>query len=122
MLGLLETAKPQEKDHMPTQFKIIVLLLVAYGCLPIFLNDFSFSNVLFGLLVMAIGVGLILGGVCLYHRKPVWERRIGRNGQQFLELVPVWDLRERLGKRISLICIGSGVGALITTFLERAPS
>ena len=107
---------------MPTHFKMIVLLLVAYGCVPIFLNDLSFTDVFLGLLVMAIGVALILGGVCLYHRKPMWERRIAPNGQAVLELVSVWDLRERLGKRLALICIGSGLGAMIATFLNRAPA
>jgi hypothetical protein len=106
---------------MPIHFRIIVLLLIAYGSLPIFLDELTFTAVLFNILVGAIGVALLLSGLCLYHRKPVWERRTAPNGQSYLELVPVWRLRDRLGKRICVICFGLGVGLLIATFLNRAP-
>lgn len=69
-----------------------------------------------------ISVALMVIGTCLYHWKPAWERRTAANGHSFLELVPVWELRERMLRRAVVICVGAWVGALIATrLIERAP-
>ena len=124
MLGLLETAKNKEKDRMVSKFRffLLVAVLIAYGSLPYFRNDVSVRGALSGLGIALVGIALVVGSIWLYHRKPVWEYRTAANAQPFLELVSVWELRERMMRRFSMICLGGGIGILIATLLERAPT
>jgi len=101
---------------------LLVAVLIAYGSLPYFRNDVSVGEALSGLGIALVGIALVVGSVWLYHRKPMWERRTAANGQPFLELVSFWELRERMMRRFSMICLAGGIGLLIATWLERAPT
>jgi len=109
---------------MPLKFKfmLLVAVLIAYGSLPRFDGHASISDIVSGLGIALVGVALMVLGVCLYHRNPVWEHRTAASGPPFLEFVSVWKLRERMLRRLAFICVGSGVGVLIAVLAERAPA
>jgi hypothetical protein len=82
-------------------------------------KEIPFPRNLYCFAATILGAALTVVGVWRHRRKPSWERRIDPSGCSYLELVPVWRLRERLGKRLAYAVIGLGVIDLIVTALRQ---
>ena len=71
------------------------------------------------LLGIPLGVGITVGLVKWYCRKPVWEQRNTQNGGKLLDLVPPLQREARALKRIGKVLMAAGVCVFVVDLIGR---